>query len=111
MRRHVASAVMAALLISVLFLPSLFPFIPPPWRWPTLLQWFAGLVSWSGLPAIMILALLGDHSGPDGMPGGVWLVPFAYFLQWWIILDLGLWARYALRQDARAVMKPTRDQQ
>jgi hypothetical protein len=59
MRRHVASAAMAALLTGVWF---------SPWHWPGLLQWS-------------------------------------------IILDLGLLARYAPRQDARAVMKPTRDRQ
>jgi hypothetical protein len=36
----------------------------------------------------MILALLGAHGGPDGMPDVVTMA-FATFLQWWVVLELG----------------------
>ena len=97
MKRHLASAAAAAMLASVLLLP----YVWPAWRWPWPLQWFGGLVSWSGLPAIMILALLGAHGGPDGMPDPLARV-FATFMQWWVVLELGslAWAARQVRNKS-----------
>jgi hypothetical protein len=61
MRRHVASAAMAALLTSVLFWPFL-PFVPPPWKWPTVLSGANGECLRPGWDQLPLAGAIPDRS-------------------------------------------------
>jgi len=88
MKRHLASAAVAALLTAIAFLDLIVAPVWRPWHWPWALQLLVYVVSWTSLPAMLILSVFGVHGGPDGMPDFT-KTAILTLLLWWGALDFG----------------------